>query len=58
MMLVVAIAGTAVCCEKRPQPADSGTEDAKLRPEVAVASKGASPSPSFEETRVSPTPSP
>jgi hypothetical protein len=58
MMLVAAIAVNGVSCEKRPQPVDSGTDDAKLRPEVAVASKGRSPSPSFEQVKVSPAPSP
>jgi hypothetical protein len=57
MMFVAAIAATGVSCERRPQPVDSGTDDAKLRPEVAVASKGGSPSP-FEQGRVSPTPPP
>jgi len=56
MMLMAAIAAIGVGCEKRPQPVDSGTDDAKLRPEVAVARGEASPT--FDETRVSPTPSP
>jgi hypothetical protein len=58
LMMIAAIAATSVSCEKRTQPVDSGTDDAKLRPEVAAASKGGSPSPSFEQVRDSPKPSP
>lgn len=56
--LVLAIALSSVSCGKRAQPVDSGTDDAKLRPEVAAAREGASPSPTFGQTDVGPTPSP
>ncbi len=55
---MIGIAAAIAGCEKRHQPVDSGTDDAKLRPEVAVASKGGSPSPTFEAEKASPTPVP
>jgi hypothetical protein len=57
LIFVVAIAATAVSCEKKPAAADS-TDDAKLRPELAAARKGASPTPALDEARTNPTPTP
>jgi hypothetical protein len=57
-LLILAIAVAGVSCDRRPQPADSGTDDAKLRPEVAAAKQGASPTPIPGETGANPTPSP
>jgi hypothetical protein len=56
--LILALVATGVACEKKPQKVDSGTDDAKLRPEVAVARQGASPTPTLDEARTSPSPSP
>ena len=58
LILMLALAAAGVSCEKRPQAADSATDDAKLRPEAALVQQGASPSPTFGDAGVSPTPSP
>jgi hypothetical protein len=58
LIFVVAIALAGVSCDKKPKAADSGTDDAKLRPELAVARKGASPTPMPNEAKTSPTPTP
>lgn len=58
LILVAAIAATVLSCEKKPQATDSGTDDAKLRPELAAARKTASPTPTLDEVRTSPTPTP
>jgi hypothetical protein len=58
ILLLIAIAATGFSCEKKSEPVDSGTDDARLRPEVAAARKGMSPSPTLEPARSSPTPSP
>lgn len=55
---MVAIAVTGASCEKKPKAADSSTDDAKLRPELAAARKGASPTPMPDEAQTSPTPTP
>jgi hypothetical protein len=57
-ILLLAIAAAGASCEKRPQAADSGTDDGKLRPEVAVARQNASPTPMPNEAKASPTPTP
>jgi hypothetical protein len=58
LVLTLAIAAALVSCEKRAQPPDSSTNDAKLRPEVAAAKQGASPTPLAGETGANATPSP
>jgi hypothetical protein len=58
LILVLVIATAAVSCERKPQPVNSGTDDAKLRPELAASRKAASPTPTLDEVRVSPTPTP
>jgi hypothetical protein len=57
MLCLLAIALIVVSCEKRTQ-SDSGT-DGKLRPEVAAATKNASPTPGLGDpsTKASPSPS-
>jgi hypothetical protein len=57
-ILLLAVVAAGASCEKRPQAADSGTDDAKLRPELAAARKSASPTPMPNETKTSPTPAP
>ena len=58
LLLLLAVVALGVACEKKPQAVDSGTDDAKLRPELAVARQGASPTPTLDEARISPSPSP
>jgi hypothetical protein len=57
LIFLLAIVTASASCEKRPQ-ADSGTDDAKLRPELAVARKNASPTPMPNEAKSSATPAP
>jgi hypothetical protein len=57
MLFLLAIALIAVSCEKRAQ-SDSGSNDGKLRPEVAAATKNASPSPGLGDPSTKATPSP
>ena len=57
-ILLLAIVAAGASCEKKPQAADSGTDDAKLRPELAAARKNASPTPMPNEVKPSPTPTP
>jgi hypothetical protein len=58
MLCLLAIALIAVSCKKRTQ-SDSGTDDGKLRPEVAAATKNASPTPGLGDpsTKAAPSPS-
>lgn len=58
LMLIVALVATGVACDRKPPAADSGTDDAKLRPELAAARKGASPTPMPDAAKASPTPAP
>jgi hypothetical protein len=57
MLGLLAIALIAVSCEKRAQ-SDSETNDGKLRPEVAAATKNASPTPGLGDLSTKATPSP
>ena len=56
MLGLLAIALLFVSCQKRTE-SDSETEAAKLRPEVAAASKGASPIPGLGDTSTKLAPS-
>jgi len=58
LLLMAALVATGVSCDRKPPAADSGTDDAKLRPEMAVARQGASPTPMPDEAKASPTPTP
>lgn len=58
LAFLLALVVTQVSCKKRSQSVDAGADDAKLRPEVAVASKGASPGPTFGDANITPMPSP
>ncbi|HYJ04650.1 MAG TPA: hypothetical protein VEX43_05925 [Chthoniobacterales bacterium] len=58
LVLLAALVATGVSCDRKPPAADPGTDDAKLRPEMAVARKGASPTPMPDEAKASPTPAP
>jgi len=59
MILLVTSAVMGISCGQRPQPVESGSDNAKLRPEVAAARAGATPSPTFGDARpVEPNPSP
>jgi hypothetical protein len=57
MLGLLAIALIDVSCEKRAQ-SDSGSNDGKLRPEVAAATKNASPSPGLGDPTITPALSP
>jgi len=57
LILLLAIVAAGASCDKKPA-ADSGTDDAKLRPELAAARKNASPTPMPNEAKTSPTPTP
>jgi hypothetical protein len=57
MLYLLAIALSVVSCEKRTQ-SGSGTDDAKLRPEVAAATKNASPTPGLGDPSPKTAPSP
>jgi hypothetical protein len=57
LLCLLTLALIVVSCEKRTE-SDSGTDVAKVRPEVAVASKGASPTPGLGDMRTKPAPSP
>lgn len=58
LVFVVTIAVAGASCDKKPKAADSSTDDAKLRPELAAPRKGASPTPMPNEAKTSPTPTP
>ena len=57
MALLFAIALMGVSCDRKPRATASDMDVAKLRPEVAAAGKGASPTP-FPSATVSSTPAP
>ncbi|HVF73222.1 MAG TPA: hypothetical protein VM940_16590 [Chthoniobacterales bacterium] len=48
LICLLALAVMDVSCRKPDQP-QTGSDDAKLRPEVAVASQGASPTPGVQD---------
>jgi len=56
MLCLPVIALIAVSCEKRAQ-SDSGTDDGKLRPEVAAATRNASPTPGLGDPSTKASPS-
>ena len=57
IVLLVAAALVGVSCERKPAADASGTDAAKLRPEVAAAQKSASPTP-FPHATITSTPAP
>ena len=57
VLCLPAIALLGVSCQKRTA-LDSGANDAKLRPEVAAASKAASATPGLGDADIKPAPSP
>ncbi|MDP9005072.1 MAG: hypothetical protein M3N12_09830 [Verrucomicrobiota bacterium] len=56
LVFLLALVVTQISCKKENQSMDSGTDNAKLRPEVAAASKGTSPGPTSSGANVTPTP--